>query len=294
MKPIKEAISKSLPLLSIGYLAGSGMVCVFCVQMYLGIPANPVIGLLSMFIIFSVYLLNRFTDIKEDFANDIGKLNYFLERGFLRWLGCGALAIAVGMLLVLEKMAFYHVCLFVAGFLYSYPLIPWIHGSKEIRFHRLKEIPLVKNLLVAILWGVSVFAVPLLFTQSPFSGDSPIRILVSAMVLSTLFNTLTADIRDLPGDQLAGNRTLPALLGTTRCYLLMMATWLVWAIFLCVVRIAGSIDQGHFIFLFLFSLYPVVYVLPYHFGKLSRQSLEWLSEADLLLFALGLFVLRGG
>jgi hypothetical protein len=44
------------------------------------------------------------------------------------------------------------------------------------------------------------------------------------------------------------------------------------------------------VLLFVLGVYPAVYLIPYWYEKLRRERLEFLSELDLMLFAVGMAV----
>ncbi|MBD3392771.1 MAG: hypothetical protein GF418_11775, partial [Chitinivibrionales bacterium] len=73
MRQLRAYLNDVLPLIVILYLGVLGMYCVHAVQLYIGAPPRILAGVIFMGIVFGIYVLNRFTDITEDFANDIGK-----------------------------------------------------------------------------------------------------------------------------------------------------------------------------------------------------------------------------
>ena len=77
METLKIRIAELKPMLILLYLSFMGCLCVFSVQMYMGLRFEPLICLCSMGIIFGIYTSNRFTDTEEDFTNDIQKALLF-------------------------------------------------------------------------------------------------------------------------------------------------------------------------------------------------------------------------
>ncbi len=279
------------PFLMILYLALGGMLCVFSAQAYLGMPLNYGLGIISMGIIFAVYSLNRFTDTREDFANDLGSLMFFLERKFLYAAAVIALGGIVLTLAIFQKLSSYHLFLIALGLFYSYRLLPWYRPGEGFIFRRLKEFILVKNILVAALWGISIFAIPLLFTDYALADYSMVYILAASITLSTFNNTICCDIRHIAGDQLADNRTLPCQWGSKKSYLLLLAINLLWLILLVSVYFTNLIDWKHFLFLLLMFFHPLIYILPYYYSSFQKTVIDFLSESDLLLFMAGLALL---
>jgi 4-hydroxybenzoate polyprenyltransferase len=104
----------------------------------------------------------------------------------------------------------------ILTFLYSIPLFK----KQEIRF-RLKEIPGIKTILIALVWTAMTVVIPTLQSGHEF------RFLPFILVFAERFTFIFAiaipfDIRDMRADALAGIRTIPVASGEKRslqiCY----------------------------------------------------------------------------
>jgi 4-hydroxybenzoate polyprenyltransferase len=291
MRALRTYVQDSFPLLIILYLALLGFLCVHAVQLYIGTQPRPAVGLIFMGIVFGIYIFNRFTDITEDFMNDIGKYVFFSRRTIIYKAGIAAVVLVLIALVALGKLAPYHLLLVSLGVLYSYRLLPWYSKRKGVFFLRLKELPLVKNIIVSSMWGTAVFAIPILFTGFGASNHPQIYVLVMVVAVSTMNNTVFCDIRDVAGDRVARNKTLPVLWGVRRTYVMMAAVnaaWLTAAAGMLMLRVY---DVKHFAFILAMAAYPAAYVSLYHWGRCSKGILEFLCESDLLVFASGLALL---
>jgi len=257
----------------------------------MGETPTILIGMLCIGIVFSIYILNRFTDIQEDYANDVGELLFFQKKPFLYALGVGIFILVIATFVILGKLHSYHLFLFGFGILYSYRLLPWYRKGKGIVFYRLKEIPLAKNIVVSFLWGISIFMIPIMFLDIDTHNIVPLCVLTTAIILSTFNNTLFSDILDELGDRFAHNNTLPVIWGARNCFILLTSIDIVWELFLIGMVYLGKIDLSHYIFLALFGLYPFVCFVSYITRHLHRQAIEFLCESDLLIFATGLLIL---
>jgi 4-hydroxy-3-methylbut-2-enyl diphosphate reductase len=160
-------------------------------------------------------------------------------------------------------------------------------------FLRLKEIPLVKNVLVSALWGLSVFAVPRMQAEGPFLFASlePVAFLVVALAISTLNSTVFNDVLDRTGDLLARNPTLPVLVGNAKTIALLLAVDGAWLVAVVVLAATGVIDAAHGAFLTLLALYPLTYLLAYRTKRMGRVGMTLLAEGDLSIFTGGLLLL---
>ena len=291
METFKLRIGALKPVLILFYLSFMGCLCVFSVQMYMGLRFQPLICLCSMGIIFGIYTSNRFTDTEEDFTNDIQKVLFFQHKRAYYAFALLALAASIGILLWQEKLNWLHFLLLGTGFCYSYRLIPWYFPGKGLHLVRIKEMTFVKNLAVSFLWGGSVFMVPILYSSAQVSHPFTLIHLGLGMFLSTLNNTLFDDILDEDGDRVAGIKTLPTTWGSGNSLRMLWgldAAWMAW-IGTCLAT--AKLDAGHSAFLAFLGTYPILYMGLSRFGKAPKAWIDFLMESDLLFFALGLLLL---
>lgn len=278
------------PALTLIYLSAMGFLSIFSVERYLGAAFEPFGCLSFMGIIFGIYTLNRFTDTTEDFTNDIGRMLFFHRKKAFLILACAALAISMGILLLSRKWNWMHFLLLAMGFAYSYRVVPWYSRAAGFRLLRIKEMTLLKNLSVSFLWGSSVFVVPILHSGAAYDGFT-IRLLALGLFLSTLNNTLFDDILDEAGDRVAGIKTLPTTWGGRNSQILLMTLDLLWLCLVAAFRYTGAIDSAHAAFLAFLGMYPFMYMGLHLGGKASKDLVDFLSETDLLFFALGMLLL---
>jgi 4-hydroxybenzoate polyprenyltransferase len=187
-------------------IAGSGMI--YVAAFIQGVPCGPVPIAIMFLIGFSVYNLNRKTDEAEDAINRADR--YSFTKKFEKHLFVSALVtygIAVGIAVLYGVIATLVVLIpLIAGILYSIPCLPPATG-----YRRLKEIPVVKNLVVGLAWGSTLTFIPLLVTNSPVTPISLVTLVfffTYAFIASTL-----PDIRDREGDAQAGVKTIPVMIG---------------------------------------------------------------------------------
>lgn len=291
METIKSKLAELKPALVLFYLSFMGCFCVLSVQIYMGLPIDPVICLVSMALIFGIYTYNRFTDLEEDFTNDISRVIFFQRKRGYFFLAVSALAGSIAYLTVAGKLSWLHLLLLGIGICYSYRMIPWWSAGIGFRLLRIKEMTFVKNLAVSFLWGSCVFAVPILYSSGPITHHGMAAFLGIGLFLSTLNNTLFDDILDEPGDRVAGIKTLPTVWGARRSYLLLWVLDVAWLGIVAASFLAGSLDAGHAGFLSLLALYPIVYMALHASGRAPRFLVDVLAESDLFVFAIGLMIL---
>jgi 4-hydroxybenzoate polyprenyltransferase len=279
------------PILITLYLPVAGVLSVCSVMIYLHLKPEPILMVICVGFIFSIYMLNCFSDFKEDAINDSEKLSFFSRSKVLFKIAIAAMVLATILLILKGKLSQYHLLLMAVGIAYSYKLIPWYGASRGFHFVRLKELPLVKNLVVSFFWSVSVFAMPALFSSTPVHFTVSLYILMGALCISTFNNTVFNDVRDVVGDTIAKAHTLPTLIGTNKTIALIAAIDCFWVIALIGMRITGVINAKHFMLVLALAMYPMAYIGLNHAGLLSQKKAVYLSELDLLVFAGGLAIL---
>jgi 4-hydroxybenzoate polyprenyltransferase len=134
---------------------------------------------------------------------------------------------------------------------------------------RLKEVPVVNSLLVAVAWALPVVLVPIGFadaTVTPAAG-----FLVLYFTFATFVSTEVSNVRDIESDRAAGVSTLPTALGLSRtrvalyglsaCTLAILAVGVGWG--------ALGVFQAGVLSLGVASLVMVVSL----FGRISNERL---------------------
>lgn len=291
MGSLREKIAEMRPALALVHLSAMGCLCVYAVQSYTGLERDPLICLVSMALIFGIYTYNRFTDLEEDFTNDISRVLFFQRKRIFLFIALSALGGSYLLLLAMGRLNFLHLSLLAIGVCYSYRTIPWWTPTRGLLFLRIKEMTFVKNLAVSFLWGACVFAVPILWSTSPVAHRELLPVLGLGLFLSTLNNTLFDDILDEPGDRVAGIRTLPTTVGVRGSYALLWILDAIWLVAMGGLWAFGALDAAHAGFLSLLALYPAVYMGLNAWGKAPRFAVDIFAESDLLVFATGMLLL---
>jgi 4-hydroxybenzoate polyprenyltransferase len=166
------------------------------------------IGLVMFLVVFSVYNLNRKTDEAEDALNHEHRFRItkkFERQFFIAALGAYLAALSIAALHGI--IAFCVVLIpFISGIFYSVPLLP-----KWCGYRRLKEIPLMKNIVVSMSWALSFSLVPVYLSRS--SPDKASVIVFLFIFCWTFVASVLPDIRDRTGDSATGVATIPVLVG---------------------------------------------------------------------------------
>ena len=213
---------------------------------------------LALFIVFAatlfVYSLNRLTDIEEDRENVPGRAD-FTDR-----YGRALFAVGVGLYLVAVVGA-------VALGLPGAPLLvlPAVVAALYSLF-RVKQLLLVKNLIVGLSWGIIPLGVGVYYGTGPTVG------IVFLSAFFTLMLTVAAavfDIKDIEGDSGEGIRTAPIAFGVSETRMGALAVTAVVALAV-VAAVAFGVVPRRFLVLLGFLGYVAAYI---PFATRDRGSL---------------------
>lgn len=206
------------------FIAINCLLLVYFSFMLYGIDINSDMLLSSFLLTFTVYSLDKITNIKEDSlclqerAGFIGR-----HKNILTFL-TGASYIVTLFLSYMRN----HAALFAVLF----PLLIGLVYSIKIFDFRLKDITGIKNTVVALSWAVVGTFFPLAVT---FNNSILIFIVFYFIFIKLFINTTLFDVRDIEGDSMNGVRTIPVYLGlknTRKSLLILNSTLIFWLIFL--------------------------------------------------------------
>ena len=233
------------------------------------------ISIITFLITFSIYGLNKLTDLNEDVINTPERakiikkiesiLKFFVAFSFILSLILGYL----DNILMLPVLIF---PLFL-GTLYSVKL--------SNNLPRLKDITGVKNITIALSWAVVSTLLPALYLSE--KKTLLIIVIFNFFFLKSYINSVLFDVRDIEGDCINGVRTLPVFLGinkTKNLLLILNSINIFWVIL--------SYFQGFFqeyLFILIFAIaYGYWYIL--HFcreGKKLGKSLDLLVDGEFII-----------
>jgi 4-hydroxybenzoate polyprenyltransferase len=192
-----------------------------------GISWTVQLAAVMFLITFSIYNLNRKTDETEDALNH--ERRFRITKKFERHLFISALAAYIVALII---AAFHGTAAFslaiiplLSGIFYSVPILPgWC------RYRRLKEIPVMKNIVVSTSWALSASLLPVFMTASK-PGVATLIVFLFIFSWTFIASTLP-DIRDRTGDSAAGVATIPVLIGVERARFLLTGINIISGVFL--------------------------------------------------------------
>ena len=204
----------------------AGFFVAYMAFMLLGLTPRIQICLSVFLMVFSVYNLNKLTDLKEDAVNMPERLNFLASRKkFI--LYCSLIAYAFSAMPVFLDNPLELPIIFIplaANAVYSLQLIPGIP--------RFKDIPIMKNVFVAL--SLTLVCVLLPATHLAAGTETLLKVVFFFILTKLYINTVLYDIRDIEGDRENGVRTLPVLIGSKKTVgflLVLNCVNLIWLLF---------------------------------------------------------------
>ena len=227
---------------------------------------------------YSIYSLNRVTDIEEDKKNLPDRVNFLArKKHVILFLSVASYiaAIIIGLHRNIKTVLIF--------------LIPFLIGlvySIKIKSFRVKDIFAIKNISVSLSWSLSSSLLPFLF----FHSLKMMVFLFIFLFLKVFINTVVFDVRDIEGDRMAGARTIPVVIGrdsTKKLLLFMNSLLFIWPF--------ASLKMKVFTIYLPVIVFSVIYGYWYiiAFCKKERNSyyFDYLVDGEfIILFLLALFI----
>lgn len=216
------------------------------------------------------YIINDYYDIKIDYVNKpdkvvVGKL---IKRRIVLFshAALNIIGIAIGFYLSL----YVGIINFTAGFLL------WIYSNK------LKRMPLIGNVVIASLTGLSILVVAVYYQRNYY-------LLINYAVFAfsiNLVREVIKDMEDLRGDMRFGSKTLPIIWGLrkTKYFLYGLISVFMWSLFYLSHQLENEILNVFFIVL----IVPIIYLIYLLYRADSQRRFHKLSTYCKLLMLAGI------
>lgn len=216
------------------------------------------------------YIINDYYDIKIDYVNKpdkvvVGKL---VKRRIVLFshAALNVIGICIGFYLSL----YVGIINFAAGFML------WIYSN------RLKRMPLIGNVVISSLTGLSILVVAIYYRQN-------YSLLINYAVFAfsiNLVREVIKDMEDLRGDMRFGSKTLPIIWGLrkTKYFLYGLISFFMWSLFYLSHQLENDILNMFFIVL----IVPIIYLIYLLYRADSQRRFHQLSTYCKLLMLAGI------
>ena len=213
----------------------------------LGVVVNPILFIAVFLIIYSVYSFNRLTDQAEDCVNIPGRSALVKDNeNTLLVISTFAYIIALCLCWYVNVLAMISLLIpFILGVIYS---------KRILWFPRLKNILVVKNVVVALSWTVCMAFLPALYLK-----DLTILWFIVPFLFTKMFiNTVLFDVKDIRGDVLNGINTIPAAIGVPHTKRLLLV---IQSLLTILTMVFLSIFNGYYLILIISMAYGYICIL---------------------------------
>ena len=225
--------------------------------------------LAAFFLTFTVYNLNKLSDIKEDSINLPERARFISKnKKFITY---------VTIISYLAALSLSFLQNFLATFVILFPFCIGLIYSIKLSNFRLKDILAVKNIVVALPWAVMGTFLPLAVLYTVLTK---IMLIFYFFFIRLFINTVLFDVRDIEGDRMSGVRTIPVVFGRQKTKTLLFSlnsTLIPWLVFS---YLAGFFHQYLFVLIFAIA-YGYGYII--HFckeGLIIGKSLDLLVDGE--------------
>lgn len=250
------------------FIAGTGFFKTYIGYILLGDSPEFLICAIVFLISFSVYSLDKIADLDKDVINMPQRRSFIYGRKRLV-LASSLAAYLLAVLLTLFRMPAALLIVLIpviANAFYGTKLLPGIP--------RLKDIPVMKNVVVALTWALITTLMPAL--NAGHLATFNVALVGYFMFVKTFVDTVLYDMRDVEGDRLNGVRTIPAMLGrgkTTALLLIANST------LLCILPFMHGEVR---LFTAILIAYGYAYIL-YFMKIINPLELDFLVEGEWML-----------
>ncbi len=250
-----------------------------------GLNVNILNILTASFYVYSMHMLNRFTDRKQSSI-----INSFREESYLRHEKIYVTIAIISLLMALTFSFITGLTPFLLllsiscfGVLYNARILP-----QNRRFKRLRDLPGSKNVSMAAAWAIVVAVVP----QVEISLNiTPAMIVAFLFAFGVVFvRSAMSDMVDIQSDRLIGRETIPVVIGEENTRKLIMAISFFLTVVLVMAHPTGWTSSLSFALLACVFYVWICLKLCDKRAEFSGVVLEGLLETNYIIAGLGAFL----
>jgi len=208
----------ALSLLSVSslFIGVTGFFRTYIASLLIGMSPSTSACFIVFLITFSIYSLDSIVDMNKDTINMPERHKFLSDRKGL-FLLCSLTAYFLAGLILLQSKPFALPIIFVpfaanAFYATKLPLLNF----------RLKDIPVMKNVVVAVAWGLTCTLLPAAYMINPPEMKT-LGTVLYFMLIMTFIAAVLYDVRDVKGDKETGVRTIPVIFGARKTTAILLA-----------------------------------------------------------------------
>jgi len=198
------------------FIGFTGFFRAYIASLLFGMAPSISACLVVFLITFSIYSLDSIVDMDKDTTNMPERQKVLSERKRL-FLLCSLAAYFLAGLILLQSKPFALPIIFLpfAANAFYATKVPMLN-------FRLKDIPIIKNVVVAVAWGLTCTLLPAAYMINP-PDMKTLGTIFYFMLMMTFIAAVLYDVRDVKGDEEMGVRTIPVILGTRKTTAILLA-----------------------------------------------------------------------
>ena len=196
---------------SAAYLAVIAAVDVFIVMYLLSLPPSPA-PLVGALVTFAIYANDRLVDLETDAISSPDRAAFVQRHADLLYV---LAALAYGLAAVLAALGgpLAFALTILPGAVWIVYAVDWVR-LPEVDVTRLKQLPVVSSVLVAVAWALPVVVLPIMFADATLTPT--VGVLFIYFALGAFLSTEISNVYDMETDTANGVVTLPTMLGVRR------------------------------------------------------------------------------
>jgi 4-hydroxybenzoate polyprenyltransferase len=210
---LRRAVAQSWRVLefSSAYLAAIAAIDVIIVMYLLSLSpsvAPVVVGLVT----FAVYANDRLVDLETDAISNPDR-TAFVHQHKEKLYVLAALSYGLAVMLAVLGGPIAFALTLVPGFAWVVYAVDWLH-LPDVEVSRLKQLPVVSSVLIAVAWALTVVLLPVAFAGAALTPT--VGVLFIYFALGAFLSAEVSNIYDMEDDIASGVTTLPTMLGIRR------------------------------------------------------------------------------
>lgn len=220
-----------------------------------------------------VYAIYAFDRIKGGDEDSINRKELSGARKDIAYVVCALSFICGILILFLHGLILIVVIPFIVGYLYSKKIVIGKYSFA------LKGGMGMKNLIVALTWGIFITGVVMKGHSDPIAAIS----IFSFLFIKTFINTVMNDFSDVTGDKSAGLMTLPICFGEKKTRCLLMRIHMIEHVIIAIIMVMGMLEFEIIILLSCFFS-GVIYISFFTRTSINSNTGSGIKNASYQLF----------
>jgi len=255
----------------------------------LGFPAQWKIILMAFSYIFSMHIINYFTDKSDLQLKQPHRLEFYIRNRKLLIALAVVSALASIIFALLQGLSSFLILSLAVmmGIIYNLRIIPhsWL---KSLKFERLRDIPTSKDLAVALAWGTIMVIIPVVAQEGRLFSAAPLAVFSFIALLSYIRSAIFG-IKGIQEDTIVGKETMPAVVGKEKMKIILGLLTLAMACILLLSGLMGFTTKLSY-YMLLIVLYTATYLYLYH-NRLIVKGIWFEAVVDGKFFLSGAIAL---